>query len=172
MTSNQDILAFLKAGQEASEKEKAEEKETRARERKEDRENILEMIRIGIQKEVKIVIKDVEDRLLQQEKHNQELTKQLNSVLKDMELMKTAVRDQEVYPALPVPRGAVSMSGGPEKICRNMEEVTGELMTGNKDDFNKRAEDICDLGRRIVGFKPIEQKNDRYANEELWSKEH
>ena len=47
MTSNQDILAFLKAGQEAREKEKDEEKQTRARERQEDRENILEMIKIG-----------------------------------------------------------------------------------------------------------------------------
>ena len=105
-------MPFSERDKTPREKEKAEEKETRAKERKEDRENILEMIKSGIQREVKNVIKEVEERLLQQEKINQNLTNQLKTVLKDMEILKTSVRDQEDYPALPVPKVAVSIGGG------------------------------------------------------------
>ena len=52
MTSNQDILIFLKADQEAKAKEKEEDMETRARERKEDREHILAMIKTGVEREL------------------------------------------------------------------------------------------------------------------------
>ena len=59
MTSNQDILAFLQAAQEAHAKEKNEDKETRARERQEDRDSILEMIKTGVQREVKAAVKEI-----------------------------------------------------------------------------------------------------------------
>ena len=104
MTSYQDILAFLQADQEARAKEKDEDKETRARERQEDRENILAMIKTGVQKEVKAAIKDVEERLGQQEKVNEELTMQLSSLVENMEAIQESVRGQQAFPALPGPR--------------------------------------------------------------------
>ena len=70
MTSNLDILAFLKADQDARTKEREEEKEIRTRERKEDRTHILAIIQDGILKEVKAAIEPLEERLQLQEKVN------------------------------------------------------------------------------------------------------
>ena len=75
MTSNKDILAFLQADQDAKAKEKEVDKEIRARERKEDMEHILSMIKIGVEKEVKAALQETEQRLGEQEKINQELAK-------------------------------------------------------------------------------------------------
>ena len=88
MTSNMDILSFLKAEQETRAKEKEEERHLRAEERQEDRKHILEMIKTGVQIEVKAAIQPVEDRLELQEKVNQELHKQLPSLVREMELLK------------------------------------------------------------------------------------
>ena len=81
MTSNQDILTFLTANQEAHAKEKEEDKKNRAKERQEDRDNILKLIKIGVQKEVKAAVEDVEHRLEKQENMNEELTKQQKSMI-------------------------------------------------------------------------------------------
>ena len=59
-TSNQDILAFLKSSQEALAREKEDDKRTRASERQEDREKILEIIQTGVKNEVKSAIKELE----------------------------------------------------------------------------------------------------------------
>ena len=96
MTSNQDILAFLKAEQEAQTKAKEDDKVTRARERQEDRENILEMIKIGVQREVKSAMKAVDERVIQQEIVNQELTNKLNSLVQEMEQLKTSLTDNAI----------------------------------------------------------------------------
>ena len=60
MTSNQDILVFLKANQEAHDKEKEEDKKIRSKERQEDRENILKLIKVWVRKEVKAAVETVE----------------------------------------------------------------------------------------------------------------
>ena len=57
MTTNQDIMAFLKRDQEAREKEKEEDIIARAIERKEDMKKILEMITIGVKNEINSVLK-------------------------------------------------------------------------------------------------------------------
>ena len=57
MTTNQDIMAFLKRDQEAREKEKEEDIIARAIERKEDMKKILEMITIGVKTEINSVLK-------------------------------------------------------------------------------------------------------------------
>ena len=103
MTSNQDILAFLTANQEAHDKEKEEDKKTRSKERQEDRDNILELIKVGVQKEIKAAVETVEQRLEQQEKINEELSKELKSMMKDMELLKAALAEQQTFPPLPRP---------------------------------------------------------------------
>ena len=161
MTSNQDILAFLKAAQDARAKEKDEDKETRARERQEDRENMLEMIKIGVQKEVKAAIKEVEERLGQQEKINEELTMQLSSLVGKMEVIQTSVKGQQAFPALPGPRHHHLRSDmGLEEISgRRDRDVTGGWGTvGSTDYCSRRIEEICEAGRRVVGFTPIEPR--------------
>ena len=103
MTSNQDILAFLKAAEDARAKEKEDDKVTRGRERQEDRDNIVKMIKIGIQKEVREALQEVEQRLGQQEQVNQELEKQVNLLVKEIETLKeAAVNNQQsnLFPAV------------------------------------------------------------------------
>ena len=162
MTSNLDILSFLKADQDARAREKEEDKETRARERQEDRENIVEMIKIGVQKEVKAALKDVEDRLKTQEEANEELSKQLNSLVKDMDTLQASVTDQQAFPPLPGPRylqlGSDMRVG--ESYGSRTGVVTGEqgMTEGSTEDYIRRTEEMCAAGRKVVGFTPIEPR--------------
>jgi hypothetical protein len=160
MTSNQDILTFLQAAQEAQAKEKDEDKKTRARERQEDRDNIMAMIKTGVQKEVKAAVKEVEERLGLQEKVNEELSRQLNSLVKNMEALQASVNDQKAFPALPVPRNHhISDMGLGESCGRGDRVVTGGRVTeGSTEDCNRRIEEMCAAGRRVVGFSPIEPR--------------
>ena len=161
MTSNQDILTFLQAAQEAQAKEKDEDKKTRARERQEDRDNIMAMIKTGVQKEVKAAVKEVEERLGLQEKVNDELSRQLNSLVKNMEALQASVNDQKAFPALPVPRNPHPSSdmGLGESGGRGDRVVTGGRVTdGSTEDCNRRIEEMCAAGRRVVGFTPIEPR--------------
>ena len=107
MTSNLDILTFLKADQDAKAKEKEEDKELRARERKEDMEHILAMIKIGVEKEVRAAIEPVEERLQLQEKVNQQLFKKINSLVLELDTLKQGVdskQQAEAFPGLPEPQ--------------------------------------------------------------------
>ena len=99
MTTTEDILAFLRADQDARAKEKEEDKEIRAEERKEDMRVILDMIKQGVKKEVNAAIQEVEVRLEQQEKLNQELVIQVNSLVNELGNLKRGVKaDQEAFP--------------------------------------------------------------------------
>ena len=99
VTTNLDILAFLQAAQKDHAKEKGEDKVTRAKERQEDMEHILSISQRGLQKEVRAAINPIEERLVVQKQVNQELTEQLNSVLKDMELLKGKEKPkQNIHP--------------------------------------------------------------------------
>ena len=152
MTSNLDILSFLKADQDARAKEKEEDKELRAKEREEDREHILAMIKIGVEKEVKAAIKPVEDRLEQQEKVNQELYQKINSLIRQIEGMKEDVHlQQEAFPALPEPQVQQHHQvrrGEREQVIRS-EDVDSSRMY---------KEDLCSKARRVIGFSPIEPR--------------
>ena len=86
MTSNQDILAFLKSNQEALAQEKEDDRRSRAIERQEDREKILEMIKLGVKNEIKAATRDLELKLEQQEKINKDLAKELECMAKEMEV--------------------------------------------------------------------------------------
>ena len=161
MTSNQDILAFLKADQEDRAREKDVDKETRAKERQEDREHIIELIKVGVQKEVKAAVREVEERLVQQEIVNQELTSQINSVVRDMELLRESVKKQQAFPSLPIP-GKVG-EGLLNEFCRSSDGVTNSMennavASGRRSTEDSRVEEMCALGRRIVGFTPIEPR--------------
>ena len=87
MTSNQDILAFLKAEKEARVNEKEQERESRAKEREEDMKKLAEMIR----KEVRDTIKPIEARLETQERASQNLGDQIKSLVTEIEALKEEV---------------------------------------------------------------------------------
>ena len=94
MTSNQDILAFLKSNQEKLAREKEDDRRIRASERQEDREKILELIKTGVKNEVKSAIKELELKLEQQEKVNKDLAMELESMAREMEVLRNTVKSQ------------------------------------------------------------------------------
>ena len=165
MTTNLDILAFLKATQDAHAKEKEEDREVRARERQEDMEHILAVIQRGVQKEVRAAIEPVEERLTAQEKVNQELTKQFNSVLEEMDFLRKEVKSQQEFPALPVTTVTSEQQQSGQGIGRMQEiwsraGVSREEGRGSEEefDYSLRKRELCASGRRVVGFTPIEPR--------------
>jgi hypothetical protein len=100
MTTNQDIMGFLKKTQEDREKEKEEDRKAREIERKEDMQKILEMISIGVQKEVNSVLRPLEERLGIQEKANMEMSRQFISIKEELDALKKVMNRQE-FPSLP-----------------------------------------------------------------------
>ena len=80
MTTNNDILLFLKTDMDKRAKEKEEEKVLRATERKEDMEQIVTLMQKSIQREVDAAIKPLEERLELQENVNKELFSQVKSL--------------------------------------------------------------------------------------------
>jgi hypothetical protein len=157
MTTNLDILSFLKASQDARAKEKEEDKETRARERREDMEHILAMIRSGVEKEVIAAMKPIEERIEMQEKVNQELHRKLSALHQQLETIKEDRNSQEGFPALPEPqvqqghheghqsdekrRQFMNKGWGRGQVIRSSEEVM--------------KEDLCAAARKVIGFSPI-----------------
>ena len=83
MTSNLDILSFLKADQDDRAKERQKDKEIIAMERKEDMEHILGLLKIGIQKEVSSAMEIFEEKLMLQENVNKELHDKIDSLTRD-----------------------------------------------------------------------------------------
>ena len=94
MTSNQDILAFLKSNQEKLAREKEDDRRIIASERQEDRGKILELIKTGVKNEVKSAIKELELKLEQQEKVNKDLAMELESMAREMEVLRNTVKSQ------------------------------------------------------------------------------
>ena len=115
----------------------------------------MEMINVGVQREIKEALKEVNQRLEVQEQINVELEKQLSSVVGEMGILKAAVENQPAFPVLPKPQGPIQeseqvISGG--WIRRSGNEVRAEA------GFNNRLEEICAAGRKVVGFTPIEPR--------------
>ena len=99
MASNQDILAFLQSDQEARIKEKR--KRSQEKKRQEDMIRILDMLKSGVKKEVMAAMQPAEDRLAQQEKVIGELSRQLNTIMEEMENLKESTKYLTDFPALP-----------------------------------------------------------------------
>lgn len=169
MTTNQDILAFLKAEKEQREKEKEEEKATRQRERQEDMAKLADMIKDGVKEEVQSALKPLEDRIVGQEKRSEGLSGQVVQLLEDMEALKSQVKVAKEFPALPQPTGGALA----RFVAAGAGGVTGDVAACDReagggaagivpvfrevnDDSEARTLDICARARRIIGFTPIE----------------
>ena len=92
-----DILSFLKEDKEAKAKEQEEEKEARVIERAEDMRKIEEIILNGVKEEVKAILKPYEDRLTAQEKAVENITMQLFSITKELEVLKASTSPIEKH---------------------------------------------------------------------------
>ena len=148
MTTNQDIMAFLKKAEEAREKEKEEDLIARAQERKEDMQKIADMITTGVKNEVNRVLKPLEERLAEQEAINTDMGRQLNKVMGELEALRrgASVYGQD-FPLLSyhseheiVSRGSTSRHEG--GFCKEEEEVKV----------------MCADARKVIGLTPIEPR--------------
>ena len=138
--------------------------------------HILALIQRGVQTEVRAVILPLEERLDAQEKVNQELTKQFESVLKEMDLLKN-VKNQQEFPAL-----SVTLPGHSEQLepvvwrsQRIVSHQAGSRREGGRrteEDCTVRKKELCASARRVVGFTPNRAQNARTADAKLWSKGH
>ena len=169
MTTNQDILAFLKADKEQREKEKDEEKAARQRERQEDMAKIADMIKDGVKNEVQTALKPLDDRVAGQEKRTEGLSEQIVKLLGDMEDLKSEVKASKEFPALPQPSGGsfarFVAGGGVTGDGAACDKEAGGVAAGITPVFRDlsggseaRILDICARARRIIGFTPIEPR--------------
>ena len=158
MTTNQDILSFLKVDKEARDKERVQERASRLKEREEDMEKISEMIKVGVKTEVQAALKPMDDRLSEQEKVTEVMGSQIAKLLGEIETLRCDVRTGQEFPSLPQP-----VAGGIAGFGK-MGEVYTPLGVGIGP---KRAEaaysddkvlEICSRARRIIGFTPIEPR--------------
>ena len=167
MASNQDILSFLKAEKDARIKEKEEEIVTRARERQEDMLKISAMIKSGVKDEVLAALQPVNERLLEQEKVTQGLTKKLSSLILEMDVLKAEAKAEQEYPALPSWQG--SRLANQTQQCINGIGDNGLGITGGRVGdtrrcsqdriaINDNVREMCAAGRKVVGFTPIEPR--------------
>ena len=147
MTTNQDIMAYLKKSQEDRAREKEEDSKVREIERKEDMQMILEMIAIGVQKEVKSVMKPLEERLDMQEKTNMEMSRQFITIKEELEALKKVMNGQE-FPSLP------SANSGP--VFPRL-ELTRTLISSedNLGAAEGEIKQMCADARRVIGLTPI-----------------
>ena len=157
MTTNQDILLFLKADMDRRATEKEEEKQLREIERKEDMKQIVTLIQEGIKREVIEAIKPLENRLELQENVNKELFNQINALKQELVLLKDSVKDQQGYPALQQPQGHI----GPQvqEECGNRQEIGNrEGMRGHRDNGDSKVMGLCSSARKVIGLYPIEPR--------------
>ena len=165
MTSNQDILAFLKSEKEAREKEKLQEAEIRAKEREQDMAKIAKMISLGVRDEVKAAVEPVKERLDDQEKTCQGLGTQIQNLMTELAGLKGEVQTIKDFPNLSVAGASVtrscSMTTGGDRICdKKVIEVDIDTTEseGNDNDDRRKVLEICSRARRIIGFQPIEPR--------------
>ena len=153
MTTNQEILSFLQEDQEARAAEKEQERITRAKERKEDREHFLSLITTLVDKKVKAALEPIEKKLGQQEKVNKELNSKIQALVKEVEDLKQELKSQQqAFPQLPEPQVQQA----------HQKRVGAEQMTGRQSEQSEgvysATYDLCAAARKIVGFSPIEPR--------------
>ena len=87
-------------------------------------------------------MKPVQDRLEQQEVANKKLFEQVKELEKEVEILKAELKSGPVFPVLQTPSRERSRND------RGLEE----------NNYQKRVEEMCAAGRRIIGFSPIEPR--------------
>ena len=164
MTSIQDIMSFLTADKEARARENQEDKEERAKQRVEDLKQIEMMINNGVQEEVQAALKPFQERIDQQDRVVEDMTKQLSSIMMEMNILKNSAAKgyQEDFPALhqkspgpTVHQEAGAGAGWPGG--KDGEGVQGGDGWGHSDALNQTIK-VCAAARKVVGLTPIEPR--------------
>ena len=164
MTSIQDIMTFLKAEKEARAKEKQEDRAEIIKEREEDMGRILEMIKSGVEEEVKAVLKPFQERLGKQENAVKDLTEQLSIIMREMDTMKSAASCQgephagNIYPCLSGVQQSLNGLGAGLPDAGVQEEVWGGGDRSKVGNILHATKNICAAARRIIGLTPIEPR--------------
>ena len=154
MTTNQDILSFLKAEKEARETEKEQERADRQREREEDMAKIAEMIKDGVKEEVKTMLNPLDKRLEGQEKITEGLGVQMKNLVGEIEILRKEIRAGNEFPVLPAQSSG--LVGEKSRGVSGGDTAQGD---GEAEDVrDARIKEICSKARRILGFTPIEPR--------------
>ena len=122
---------------------------------------IEEMITTGVKEEVSTVLKPLQDRIDKQERVVGELTRQLTSVMKEMETLKQAsVSSSCDFPILPQPTSSQPsqpIQQHPVHVQQAVQvegPVRGVLEESGAGRY--RVKEICSDARRVIRFTPIE----------------
>ena len=91
-------MAFLRADREERSREKLMEQEARDKERAEDMEKIQQMIIYGVKEEIKSVLQPLQDRLDSQDRVVKVMTRQFDSIMKEVEVLRVGVREEDYLP--------------------------------------------------------------------------
>ena len=94
----------------------------------------------------------MQERLELQEQVNQELSLKINSLMREVEMMKEGVSlQQEAFPVLPQPQA---------QQHHQVRVVGREKVIRSEDDNISRVykEDLCAKARKVIGFSPIEPR--------------
>ena len=142
MTTNVEILAFLKSNQEALARERQEDKLLRVKERQEDMDHILSMIKKGVQNEVKQAVQAIEERLEIQERVNQDLCKKLQCAMTEIDNLRSSQVVQDLSRDKNISKEAL-------EELNNTEEVLARPT---------QQEELCASARKVLGFSPIEPR--------------
>ena len=124
-------------------------------------EKILGMKKSGVKEEIMALLQPVEDRLVQQEKITEELSRKVTIFMKKMQDLKMTTKNLEDFAAL------AAQATGVKRVFREGEKgrqnlwsskVQEDIDTNSDEDYKEDVRDLCASGRRVIGFTPIEPR--------------
>ena len=150
-------MAFLRADREERSREKEKEKVARAKERAEDMSKIEEMIKHGVQEELESVIQPLQDRLNSQDKAVEDMTRQLDFIMKEVEVLRARSGNSQDDTLLPEQHNVQGVFMGVQEMDfsrgSRQGEKTGEVF---QESDMPQARKLCAAARRVIGLTPIE----------------
>ena len=144
-------MSFMKQDKQDRVLQRKVDMEERANQREEDMNMIKDMIDKVVAVKVQAALNPVEEKLELQEKVNQELFKELNSLTKELECLKQRCNSPTLgIPVVPEPQAPQDLHGAGQ-VGHSM---TGEQIQENRGVYSEKQK-LCQLSRKIVGFTPI-----------------
>ena len=157
-------MSFMKQDKEDRLLQRKLDMKERAKQREEDMKSIKEMINEVVNTKVLAAIKPVEEKLELQEKVNQKLYSELNSLTKELETLKQKCKSsKQGAPSVPEPQG----HQGHHEAAKAGQGVSGEQSPVYRGVYSEiqdyrgvysEKQRLCESARKIVGFSPIDQR--------------
>ena len=149
MTSNDDLMEFMKNMEKKRSQENEELAEIRRRERLEDREEIAKLIDKKIDEKVEKAIAPFKDKNDKVEQVQLEMKEQVSHLLEQMELVQEKLKNSESVGSNPTWAEAVVLGQN-----RAKQKDTSSMTPGN---LSEELRSITSLSRRTVGLQKIDQ---------------